>query len=1749
MLSRAHVHALCYIIHFLTFRSKFTTNNSACQRLFLKVGSDLQLTGLASGFDWKPVVEQLVALEGIPKQRLQSEKSANEEKVSDLGLLKSQLDALNGAASALNNDDLYEARKVGMDSTSAAILSATASAGALTGEFVVSVYSIGTQTEMSSKNRVPGGLGAGLDLSKKLNELPLQSKISTGTFTIAGKTLSIDNLDVTLQSIIDEINTTVAVVSGVNVSGVNPEGDTTGVTFEYDAINDRMIVDGGETSPNALNAVPILGSPTDTSNFLQVLRLLNRASVTRDADLEVGSGISVYGTGNNSGTSAWLRLDDGDETALNSTDPRMFASDGNIIYKRVAHDETLYNNQTHYTTGQKAYRNGFVYEVKAGKNLPNATGNGNGHNWDKTITGVGQDAWYGSQHWKLLIDLSTSRIGNGTGNADFTAAVDAGHHGVNLGTNATTANNKAIKAGDIVKAQDGEYYRAIQDRTSSTAVAWNNYATDHSSGLAAVAAGADSAKWANNLPISIYNNGRMFAIKSGFTATEHAGAADATIYNTANGWNSTSKLVVGNRGVATAKVNYYLPKTGGSGWGGIATHTGIGDVSGYGNAKVVKSGSNFFEAQMDFSAIGAVANNFKYTQGTEVKDAGGNNYYEAGSNWAAVLDKTTGADPFGRTTAQYVQIGGASGDFFKPKQNFNGTNFPTYDNTQYYNGTGTREVKSGSNYYIRTANSKVADVNNNASTTITGTQLTTAIGASTTFFVNTGTVYTPNSTLTGIAAHNAGTAYDVSGGAIYASGGTNQIYQADSNFKGSFTNSSSLAQNEILKDGGGNWYQINDLSSFGNWDGTSTNYSQNDIVQDTTDSSRYYKKTSAGTLNAAPGNSAPSADATHWTLATASDLGSDVNTNATTLGSALWSDVTSTFTNLANTTGWTAATAAVTDADWTNINSKVKDPGTGGLDYWSNETSTLGNPATGGNWWTDRTTVIGTPSNDGTYWSNKTSDINNLAVVDGAGGDFAEDYWQKVDLAAPGAGGGDNTYWEEKGFIKATNSATSGNHDVNYWQRVLPNMKRYDGTASQLTSIDYSIWAKAGNVNAVIGDTKHANHDGGEHPTGSTFTFTAWNSGTTYTGGEYVEQGGKVYQARGTAGTNNNPSTASNNDKWSLIADTVAEARKHVYVDTDYWDQVDIGSNLASSNYWEKMQETVIQSSQALGTIDMTVSLASSNFGVSLSASGSGLGNFFIGEGEGAVRIDYNVNNDTVANLVDRVNASDANVHMYYDPVSDRFVVRNKEAGSVGITLHQSSDWDALSANSGNGNILNAMGLTAPALNLTTPASAVYNDYNPANHGNYANGTYVSLGGIGGDPATYWQALKDTISEGPSTASTQWRQVIPSVGRSMVDELGQNSTVKVNQGDLIYSNKTIFTDAEHGYEGITFDISQAAVNDSASFVVARDSSQAKVAIEKLVEEFNDAQDYIKSLTSVTNDGENVSAGKFSSNIEISRLGSQLRKVIFGDSTAHSESGTTSDGSNLIINARDNASSELIAIAGELNFDSNNDGYIVKVLNDNATGNPKYWKFDAGGGGGAANWTQTDPVYSSFRLSNIGLDFGIGSDRIMVKNSALLTQELETNPEKVKALFADVRVESTKTAETADLSSTPKTLNNNDANSPTATNAVVGDTIANSAAYDANTSSYRTYQGVASAIDEFISAFLSGDSDSGYKGAYNTHIESIRSQNKRIDERIEDMERYLEQREKTLSDGFMRMEEMQSQLNTQLQTLQNSFKSK
>jgi flagellar capping protein FliD len=440
-----------------------------------------------------------------------------------------------------------------------------------------------------------------------------------------------------------------------------------------------------------------------------------------------------------------------------------------------------------------------------------------------------------------------------------------------------------------------------------------------------------------------------------------------------------------------------------------------------------------------------------------------------------------------------------------------------------------------------------------------------------------------------------------------------------------------------------------------------------------------------------------------------------------------------------------------------------------------------------------------------------------------------------------------------------------------------------------------------------------------------------------------------------------------------------------------------------------KLDNPNLKSSQALGSIDMSKTLENANFGKSFSGLNAGkLGTFFIGEGEGVQRIDYDITVDTVSTLVQKVNSSDANVYMFYDPVSDRFVVRNKNTGATGITMHESSTWDAISSNKGSGNILELMGLASP--------SSISDEYISGSGVSIAKGDYFKF--VSSGNTSYWQALDDGVIGDPNLTSGKWRQVIEGVGRSINSEIGGNSSVRVNNGELVYSKGNNFSDDEHGYKGINFDISSVSLGGIFDFTVGKDSSAAKGAIDKFVVEFNDAQEYIKSLVSVTNDGENVTAGRFSSNTEMSRLGSQLRKVVFGESTPHSASPVTKDNSDFILNEQTRAtlvsinsdpSSELMTLKAELSLGASNNGYLVKVLSDtmlDSSGNPQtYYKYNSSSG----LWEEADPAFSSFRLSDIGLDFGVGSDNLKTSNSALLIQALEDQPDMVQSLFDQDKV--------------------------------------------------------------------------------------------------------------------------------------------
>lgn len=540
-----------------------------------------------------------------------------------------------------------------------------------------------------------------------------------------------------------------------------------------------------------------------------------------------------------------------------------------------------------------------------------------------------------------------------------------------------------------------------------------------------------------------------------------------------------------------------------------------------------------------------------------------------------------------------------------------------------------------------------------------------------------------------------------------------------------------------------------------------------------------------------------------------------------------------------------------------------------------------------------------------------------------------------------------------------------------------------------------------------------------------------------------------------------------------------------------------LGSSTDTSNFLQSMKlfgqptSGEVSSLYSLGSIDMTVSLANANFANAFSGLTSGLGNFFIGEGEGSVRIDYDINNDSVASLINKVNDSSANVFMYYDPAGDRFVVRNERTGSIGMVMHESDDWDTISsANKGAGNLLALMGLAAP--------KNIPEEFDASNLASYKKGDFVQISADG----TKWQALTNSPTEMPSSDSEEWLQVIEGVARSMSSEIGTNSAIRLNGGNLIYSNNQEFSSGEHGFSGLTLDVSQVEEGKSINFQVEKNVAAAKSAINKLIEEFNDAQEYISSLTNVNQDGDKVSSSRFTGNQEINRLSSELRRKFFGNSTPHSESGTTVDNANLTVSSNNASNDEINAIASQLALDASDDGYIIKVLNQEPAGGVSYFAWDG------STWSTTTPSFSTYRMTNIGLDFSVGSNNIKVKDSSLLLEELESNPERVFALFSESLVEDS---------------------------------------YDSITETNRDYQGITQSLNDYINNFLTGDGESGYKGAYQAFLDSIESQNKRIDEKIVNIDKYLESREKILSDGFMRMEEMQSKMDSQMQTLEGAFK--
>ncbi|HUI06984.1 MAG TPA: flagellar filament capping protein FliD [Verrucomicrobiae bacterium] len=223
----------------------------------------LAVSGLASGFDWQSLISQLIAVERQPETLLQQRQTNINNQNIAYGSLVTELEVLKNKADALADPSLFASRVTQVSDTTVA--SATASSGATLASYAFNISHLATTSVQQGGGDIGGHLSATNDVSGlTLSNAPFATPITAGTFTVNGQIVTIATSD-TLQKVFDKISTaTVGTVTG-----------------SYDSGTDKITL----TSASPI----VLGSATDTSNFLQAAQLNNNGTGTVTSRTALGA--------------------------------------------------------------------------------------------------------------------------------------------------------------------------------------------------------------------------------------------------------------------------------------------------------------------------------------------------------------------------------------------------------------------------------------------------------------------------------------------------------------------------------------------------------------------------------------------------------------------------------------------------------------------------------------------------------------------------------------------------------------------------------------------------------------------------------------------------------------------------------------------------------------------------------------------------------------------------------------------------------------------------------------------------------------------------------------------------------------------------------------------------------------------------------------------------------------------------------------------------------------------------------------------------------------------------------------------------------------------------------------------------------------------------------------------------------------------------------------------------------------------
>ncbi len=121
---------------------------------------------------------------------------------------------------------------------------------------------------------------------------------------------------------------------------------------------------------------------------------------------------------------------------------------------------------------------------------------------------------------------------------------------------------------------------------------------------------------------------------------------------------------------------------------------------------------------------------------------------------------------------------------------------------------------------------------------------------------------------------------------------------------------------------------------------------------------------------------------------------------------------------------------------------------------------------------------------------------------------------------------------------------------------------------------------------------------------------------------------------------------------------------------------ITLGSTNDTSNFLQVAQlyngdtaTNTITSVNKLGSVQLDSTLADANLATPVTGDTNGNGSFTIN----GVSIAYNVNTDTIRNLLVKIDTSGAGVSAAYDSINNRFVLTNSTTGNLGISLQDTT--------------------------------------------------------------------------------------------------------------------------------------------------------------------------------------------------------------------------------------------------------------------------------------------------------------------------------------------------------------------------------------------------------------------------------------------------------------------------------------------